>query len=147
VVIDVVNVVDAVVVIIVIIVIVDVVVIRRRAVAVVAIVVIVVIVVRRAIAVAIIVRRMPAGYDVDRESGGLRGRTGVLGWRGTYLTRSVRSVLLMAAEDLPSLRQFWVVCGGFISPGSGKHAFLATQLYMQVSTPCNCVAKTASLSM
>ena len=27
----------------------------------------------------------------------------------------------MAAEDLPSSRQFWVVCGGFISPGSGKH--------------------------
>jgi len=28
----------------------------------------------------------------------------------------------MAAEDLPSSRQFWVVCGGFISAGSGKHA-------------------------
>jgi len=48
----------------------------------------------------------------------------------------------MAAEDLPSLRQFWVVCGGFISAGSGKHAFLATQSHVQVSTPCGCIAKT-----
>jgi len=53
----------------------------------------------------------------------------------------------MAAEDLPLSRQFWVVCGGFISIESGKHAFLATQLYAQVSTPCDCVAKTASLPM
>jgi len=37
---------------------------------------------------------------------------GILGWRGKYLTRSVRSVPLMAAEDLPTLRQFVVVCGG-----------------------------------
>jgi len=53
----------------------------------------------------------------------------------------------MAAEDLPSPRQFWVVYGGFISAGSGKHAFLATQLHAQVSTPCDCVTKTASLPM
>jgi len=49
------------------------------------------------------------------------------------------SVLLMAAEDLPSSRQFWVVCGGFISAGRGKHAFLATQSHAQVSTPCDCI--------
>jgi hypothetical protein len=53
----------------------------------------------------------------------------------------------MTAEDLPSLPQFWVVCGGFISAKSGKHAFLAMQLHAQVSTPCNCIAKIASLPM
>jgi hypothetical protein len=92
-------------------------------------------------------RVLPAGYDIDRESAGLRGRTGVLGWWGKYLTRSVRSVPLMAAEDLPSSRQFWVVCGGFISAGSGKHVFLVTQSHAQVSTPCDCIAKTANLPM
>jgi len=53
----------------------------------------------------------------------------------------------MAAEDLPLSWQFWVVCGGFISPGSGKHAFLVTQSQVQVSTPCDCIAKTTSLPM
>ncbi len=60
------------------------------------------------------------------------------------LTRCVGALPLMTAEDLPSLPQFWVVCGGFISAGSGKHAFLATQLHAQVSTLCDCVAKTMS---
>ncbi len=68
-------------------------------------------------------RVLPAGYDVDRESGGLRGRTGVLGWWGKYLTCSVWSVPLMAAEDLPSSQQFWVVCGGFIPPGVASTHF------------------------
>jgi hypothetical protein len=53
----------------------------------------------------------------------------------------------MTAEDLPSLPQFWVVCGGFISAGIGKNAFLVTQSHTQVSTLCDCVAKTASLPM
>jgi hypothetical protein len=50
----------------------------------------------------------------------------------------------MTVEDLPSLLQFWVVCAGFVSAGSGKHAFLATQSHAQVSTLCDCIAKTAS---
>jgi len=29
----------------------------------------------------------------------------------------------MGAEDLPLSRQFWVFCGGFISPGSGNTRF------------------------
>ncbi len=69
-------------------------------------------------------------------------------WPATFaLTYRVGALPLMTTEDLPSSPQFWVVCGGFISAGSGKHAFLETQLHAQVSTPCNCVTKTVSLPM
>jgi len=80
-------------------------------------------------------------------SGGLCRRTGVLGWRGQDLTRRVGTLPLTTAEDLPSSREFWEVCGDFISARRGKLAFLATQSHAQLSTPCDCVAKTASLPM
>ena len=78
-------------------------------------------------------------------SGGSWEREGCLRSAAFALTRRVGALPLMTAEDLPSSPQFWVVCGGFISAGSGKHAFLATQSHAQVSTPCDCVAKTASM--
>ncbi len=77
-------------------------------------------------------------------SGGSWEREGCL-WPAAFaLTRRVGALPLMTEEDLSSSPQFWVVCGGFISAGSVKHAFLATQSHAQVSTPCDCIAKTPS---
>ena len=78
-----------------------------------------------------------ASSEVRRVSGGSWEREGCLRSAPFALTCCVGALLLMTAEDLPSLPKFWVVCGGFISAGSGKQAFLATQSHTQVSTSCD----------
>ena len=90
-------------------------------------------------------RTPPTGLEVEGVSGGLQGQTGVLVGRGENLTCCVGTLLLMTAEELPSLWCFCAVCDINFSAGSGKLTILASQWHAQVKSPCHCVAKTASL--
>ena len=90
-------------------------------------------------------RTPPTGLEVEGVSGGLQGQTGVLVGRGENLTCRVGTLLLMTAEELPSSWCFCAVCDIIFSAGSGKLTILASQSHAQVESPCDCVAKTASL--
>jgi len=88
-------------------------------------------------------RTPPTGLEVEGVSGGLQGQTGLVG-RGENLTCRVGTLLLMTAEELPSLWCFCAVCDIIFSAGSGKLTILASQSHAQVESPCDSVAKTVS---